>query len=387
MNPLRLALIAVLVAAFALPASARTWRIRVDGTGDAPTIAAAVAASSDGDSILVGPGTYTWTNQNTIPGDWYAMLQLEPGQENLTLIGEAGPHATILDAQYQGRVLVTKGLNYLTMEGFTLRGGSAPALSVAIGGCMVLHVSHDVFRNCIFRDNSATTGGVAWVGGLAEPSFIDCEFAENTATNGGALFLVNTSTPVIIERCRFHHNSATSDGGAISMVHILARVEDSVFAFNQAPQGGAVYMRSMWAATFSRCTFVGNQGAEAGAFYVLASPGIRIEQTIVSNGGEGTPYSVSLNSSVTFSCTDTYRNPVMNALPAHAIDAGGNFSADPLYCGSTDSMNFTLAQASPCIPGNHPSGTACGQVGAFGVGCAPVTVRETTWGRIKAMYR
>lgn len=387
MNPLRPALITVLVVAFALPASGKTWRIRVDGSGDAPTIAAAVAASSDGDSILVGPGTYTWTNQNTVPGDWYAMLQLEPGQENLTIIGEAGPHATILDAQYQGRVLVTKGLNHLTMEGFTLRGGSAPALSDALGGCIVLHISHDVFRNCIFRDNSATTGGVAWVGGLAEPRFIDCEFMENTATFGGALYLTHSSTAFEISRCRFHHNTASGGGGAIYMNRIRGSIDESVFAFNQAPQGGAVYMRSMWAATFSRCTFVGNQGAEAGAFYILASPGIRIERTIVSNGGEGTPYFISFNSSVTFSCTDTYRNPVTNELPAHAIDAGGNFSADPLYCGSTDSMNYTLAQVSPCLPGNHPTGAACGQIGAFGLGCAPVVVRETTWGRIKAMYR
>jgi predicted outer membrane repeat protein len=252
---------------------------------------------------------------------------------------------------------------------------------------MILHISHDIFKNCIFRDNSATIGGVAWVGGLAQPSFIDCEFMNNTATYGGALYLVNTSTPITIQRCRFHHNTAESGGGAIYMNHVLAYVDDSVFAFNQAPQGGAIFMRSMWAATIARGTFVRNMGSEAGALYILASPAIRVESSIVAYGGDGTPYFVSANSAVTFACNDTYRNPVSNDLPPTGIDGGGNFTADPLFCGNVDSMNYTLAAASPCLPGNHPTGGSCGQIGAYGPGCAPVSVQERSWGQIKAMYR
>ncbi|MCI0452567.1 MAG: right-handed parallel beta-helix repeat-containing protein [Candidatus Latescibacteria bacterium] len=387
MHPLRIALATLLAIAVALPAHARTWRVNVAGTGDLPTIQAAVNACAQGDSILVAAGTYTWTNQNTPPNDLYAMIEFQEGRENITLVSEAGPHATILDAQLQGRVLVTYQLNYATIDGFTLTGGLAPALSGGLGGCTMLHVSHDTFKHCVFRENYATIGAVAWVGGLAEPSFIDCEFYDNVATYGGALYLVNTSTPITIERCTFHHNTAESGGGAIYMVHVRAYIEDSVFAFNQAPQGGAIYMRSMWETTISRSTFVRNTGAEAGSLYVLASPGIRLESSIVAYGGEGTPYFVSANSAVTFACNDTYRNPVSNDLPATGIDGGGNFSADPLLCGSVDSMNYTLGAASPCLPGNHPAGASCGQIGAFSVGCAPVSVRERSWGQIKAMYR
>jgi hypothetical protein len=39
-------------------ASARTWYVKVDGTGDAPTIRAAVDSSTAGDTVLVAPGTY-----------------------------------------------------------------------------------------------------------------------------------------------------------------------------------------------------------------------------------------------------------------------------------------------------------------------------------------
>ena len=387
MQPLKIVLAALLFLSCALPVCARTWRIRVDGTGDAPTIYDAVLACQDGDSILVAPGTYTWANQNTQPNDQYTMIWFKRGLDNVTIVSEAGPQATVIDAQYQGRVLVTEGQNYLTVDGFTLRGGRAPSLSLPIGGCMILHVSHDTFRNCIFTDNWASTGGVAWVGGLAEPSFIDCEFLYNSANIGGALYVVNSETMITLQRCRFHHNTADTGGGALYMVHILATIEDCVFAFNQGPQGGAIFMRSMWAATISGCTLVRNEGSAAGAFYVLASSGISIERSIVSYGGEGTPYYFSSNSAVTISCTDTYRNPVSNDLPAGTIDGGGNFTADPAFCGSVDSMNYTLAVSSPCLPGNHPNGASCGQIGAYGQGCAPVSVQERTWGQIKAMYR
>jgi predicted outer membrane repeat protein len=375
------------VVLFAVPAGARTWHIRVDGSGDLPTIQAAVNACAAGDSILVAPGTYTWTNQNTPPNDLYAMIEFNEGRKHIALVSEAGPNETILDAQWQGRVLVTNGYNYATVDGFTLTGGVAPALSDALGGCMMLHISYDTFKNCVFKENSATIGGVAWVGGIAEPRFIDCEFVGNTATYGGALFLVNTSTPITFERCRFHHNAAEGGGGAIYMVHVRVSLEDCVFAFNQAPQGGAIYMRSMWAASYRGCTFVRGGGAEAGTFYVLASPNITIERSIVAYGGEGTPYFFSANSSVTFRCVDTYRNPVSNAIPAGAIDGGGNFTGDPMFCGSVDSMDYSLNSASLCLPGNHPSGTDCGRIGAYNAACGTVPVKARTLGQIKAMYR
>jgi hypothetical protein len=361
--------------------------VNLEGTGDAPTIYAAVLSAASGDSILVAPGHYTWTNQNTVPGDLFAMLQFNPGMRNLVLVGEGGPHATIIDAQWQGRVIATKGQNYITFDGFTLMGGFAPGLSLPLGGCMMLHISHDTFKNCIFRENYATTGAVAWVGGLAQPTFVDCEFYENYGTYGGALYLVNTSTPITIRRCRFHHNFADARGGAIYMAHVRAVVEECVFAFNQAPQGGAIYMIDMWEASVSRCTFVRNSGAETGALHVVSSPGIRVENSIVSYGGDGTPYFVGATSAVTFACMNTYRNPVTNALPLAAIDGGGNFSADPVFCGSVDSMDYSLMQGSSCLPGNHPSGSDCGTIGARGQGCAPVPVRPATWSQIKALYR
>ena len=51
-------------------------------------------------------------------------------------------------------------------------------------------------------------------------------------------------------------------------------------------------------------------------------------------------------------------------LPAIAEDLGGNFGADPGFCGASGVDAYGLVAASPCRPGNHPQGAACGLIGA-----------------------
>ena len=80
------------------------------------------------------------------------------------------------------------------------------------------------------------------------------------------------------------------------------------------------------------------------------------------------------------SCSDIFANGGGNALPAGAVDGGGNFSLDPLFC-STASGDYTLGASSPCL-----NDETCGQVGALGLGCGSTPVESTTWGRVKSRY-
>jgi hypothetical protein len=43
---------------FPAPTDARTWRVTVDGTGDAPTIEAAMDSAAAFDTVLVAPGEH-----------------------------------------------------------------------------------------------------------------------------------------------------------------------------------------------------------------------------------------------------------------------------------------------------------------------------------------
>ncbi|MEZ4387805.1 MAG: hypothetical protein R3D98_09545 [Candidatus Krumholzibacteriia bacterium] len=58
-----------------------------------------------------------------------------------------------------------------------------------------------------------------------------------------------------------------------------------------------------------------------------------------------------------------------DVLPPGIADLGDNFWLDPLFCGAGSFDRWTVMAASPYLPGAHPDGADCGQVGARGVGC------------------
>jgi hypothetical protein len=107
-----------------------------------------------------------------------------------------------------------------------------------------------------------------------------------------------------------------------------------------------------------------------------ASPTIR--NTIIAFGTMGNAV-CCLDCNPTFINCDIYGNAGGDALCG--IDGGGNISADPFFC-DRNNGNFYLNCTSPCR--NNPG---YGQIGAFGVACGPTAVENTTWGRIKAMFR
>lgn len=68
--------------------AARTWRVEANGTGDHTIIRAAVLAASPGDSILVGPGRYTFSAPfSPAPGSWVERTHVAVDKDNLTIRG------------------------------------------------------------------------------------------------------------------------------------------------------------------------------------------------------------------------------------------------------------------------------------------------------------
>ena len=134
----------------ASPASARTWYVKPDSTGDVPTISVAVdSAAAQGDTVLLADGTFTG------PGN----REVDCLDKALTIASESGdPEACIIDCGYPPICGVRLVALYFResshgnprLEGVTIRDGC--------GGVICDAGSAPVISNCIIWGNSDPTG-------------------------------------------------------------------------------------------------------------------------------------------------------------------------------------------------------------------------------------
>lgn len=437
----------LIVLGFALPVESRTWNVTVDGSGDAPTIQAAIDSASAGDTVLLGPGTYLWSSQAASP---HSMVILKPG---LTLKGQSGPEATVLDAERNGRVMLLYDVGSATrVEGVTVQGGLGrgngvpPYIESFGGGMYIAGDSNPTIANCIIRDNYVNTT-MRGAGIYCESAVIEnCQFLENSGNLDARGIGIFAESTLVVTGSTFRGNWVDGDSGSYG-AGLAARgnatISDCWIEGNSASGvfGASSAGVSIAAGVVERCVFLGNVvaggfggarggglGAGAGvevidcvfvANKVVGNPAIGAAMrlrgatvtrcTILGNIAEGsgppiagiyTEETITVTSSLfawnqgavcsgvgTWSCNNIFGNTLGDAICG--TDAGGNFSADPQFCASdpTTSLNLTIQADSPCAPGQHPEGTDCGQVGAAPVGCGPVSVRKETWSHVKGLYR
>ncbi len=329
-------LAALVIASAALPASGATWHIYADGSGDAPTITAAVTLAASGDSVLVYAGTYAeWDIEVT---------------KQLYIVGVAGPESTIINAGYYGRCFIFRTFtsSHILVQGFTLKNGGSL-------GALILSGS----------------GGAVLCSGSSKVRLIDCVFDDNLANLGGAVCVRETST-VTIRRCVFYRNDAWTDyypgaGGAIyltaSYEMLNAAIDTCIFSQNDASSdGGAIYITSC-DASIRGCTFYQNYSHPSGASIALMDAGIELNNSIVTlSNGIGIVAYHSLPGA-SFSCNDFYGNGGGNygGLISDQTGTNGNISADPLFCGAPNDLS--ISTISPCAPAHSPCGELIGRHG------------------------
>ncbi|MDD3642406.1 MAG: right-handed parallel beta-helix repeat-containing protein [Candidatus Krumholzibacteria bacterium] len=369
----------------AAPAHSRAWHVNASGTGDAPTIQAAVDSAGPGDEIVVAPGIYTWTQQGHT-GE-YGMIFFDRGVGGFTLRGESGPGATILDAEHQGRVMFVMAYNDLVIEGFTFRNGRAP-LDYDSGGALIGHLSGPAIRNCVFTGNTAQNGGGLWYGGVSAPLIEDCAFIDNHAVNGGGICLVNSSTAARIARCLVAGNTAADRGGGIFVYHYAAEIEDCTIAENEAgAAGGGLCAQLAYPSGIDRCTIAENEAPAGGGIFCMYGSDLSVLRSVIARTGRGGALGMEDGGALEVGCCLLYENSGGDSLPAGALDAGYNHVLDPQFCGIRGSRNWTVQEDSPCLPFNHPEGLSCQRIGAWPAGCGPVGAGRATWGSTKKRHR
>lgn len=110
----------------------RTWYVKPDQTGDAPTIQAAIDSSGTGDTVLVAPGTYT----QSMIDFWDA--------NTLSIIGEEGAENTIMHVTDLPYHLSVGNCDSLILKGFTFENSEMGGVSFY--WCSRVSVKENIFR-------------------------------------------------------------------------------------------------------------------------------------------------------------------------------------------------------------------------------------------------
>jgi predicted outer membrane repeat protein len=405
----RVVLLSCGILAFAVPAFADTYVVHPDGTGDFPTIQAAIDAAVDGDIIELTDGTFTGDgNRDT---DFLGKA--------ITVMSQSGnPHACAIDCQgtaqepHRAFTFSTREESGSHLDGLTITHGYA---TWGGGGVLIDEESSPTISNCVLVDNFAENNGAALRSSWGcYPTVTSCEFRHNsTAGVGGACSFADGFGT--FTECRFEENSAAMWGGAINIWIGGPNFYDCVFVRNSAGTfGGAIANDiSYWGAVISRCVFIGNTATDGGTLSLQGSAvpeitmstifgsmtqgaAIRcsgewcaptISNTIVAFSADGGAVACDGGAAPALSCCDIYGNAGGNWVGGiedqYGID--GNISEDPVFC-DPDNGDFTLQECSPCAPFSPPN-PECDLIGAWPVGCGGTPVTRDTWGGVKALFR
>lgn len=326
--------------------------------------------------MLVAAGTYTEACRDTLIFG-ASMLTI---WDAISLVGEGGPAATILDAQGTCRVIGAFG--GATVHGFTLTGGYTEVPDEDLGGGGILCVAPGTMVECCsFIGNYAPHGSAICVTGTAD--IADCSFSGHS--HSGLTCVIGAGT---VTRCVFADNSCPCIM-APGLFDGSWDVTDCTFYGNS---GAAVWVLNSGSACVTNCTVYGTIGeaflVDGGWTHEHPSR-LDLANTIVAYGDQAVQCRDYV-CEVTLSCCCLWENEDGNYVGCIAGQEGinGNFSACPSFC-YAGTGDFHLCDQSPCLPGNHPDGYACGLIGAWGEGCScgPTEVEPTTWGLIKAIYK
>jgi hypothetical protein len=382
-------------------ADATTYLVKPDGTGDFPTIQAAIYAASDGDVIELADGVFSgFENQ-----DVNFMGKL------LTVRSQGGnPETCIVDCQgtpespHRGFVFANGEGEGARLEGITVRNGYGPRFGAmnrfVAGAVLCCEGAMPTLERCVFAENAGQYGGaVVCYAGAA--TLRECIFTGNHADDqhGGGLY-ISRCDPVI-RGCSFIGNTAAVEGGGACCYKSRVRFSRCVFAGNSSPEatGGlsTLYYSSV---SVDTCTFMDNQtgmyGGGLGCQYqsqvdlrnctlssnradegqgaslaIFANCKVVLENTIVAFAPRGGSIFVASGCSAWLDCCDIYGNTGGDWIGAISTQYGirGNICEDPLFCGELNpEAPCTLDSDSPCAPLSPPN-PECDLIGAWPVAC------------------
>ncbi len=264
----------------AAPVFAETYLVRPNGSGDFPTLQAAIAAAEDGDIIELADGTFSGHGNRDL--DFLAKA--------ITIRSRSGSPADCrIDCggseieAHRGFIAQSGEGSGSILHGVTIQNGHHD-----LGGAVRCDAASPSIINCRFVNNFAFGGGaIGFAGESTPPRVADCAFVENEAAIGGAIY---SSGACLIERCEFSRNSASGPdfgfAGAIAGDSGPATIRTSVFTENTAFGAGAIWFSNATVA-IEECEFTENTAEASGGGLVTERGAVTVSGCLFSGNEAG----------------------------------------------------------------------------------------------------
>lgn len=346
-----------LIGAYGQGCGPDVWVVEEDGSGDAPTIQAAIDSCPPGGIVAVRPGTYRGTGN----------VELDLGGKQCILRSALGPEVTTIDCGGSARGFrLESGEDSLSIvRGLTIENGVAE-----LGGGFFLGAASPLIVDCVVRSCTAQEGGGFYVCEGASPVVRSTVIEGNHAESGGAIW-ARASTPHFAD-VSIVGNTSTGDGGGVrSYRNASPTFKRCTIADNRAGGSGGGFSTWLSHGVLENVTFVGNRaGARGGALSsVDSNPLLAGVILAFSAAGEGI-YCEGANVPELSHC-DIFGNVGGDELCG--VDVAWNISEDPLFCdlfGGDLSLCFNTPCTGPLMPDGH--------MGRYGVGCSACTETAVT---------
>lgn len=255
---------------FAISAVALSDTIHVPA--DQPTIQAGIDAASEGDTVLVAPGTYT--------------ENLYFNGKSIAVRSSGGSSITVIDGDNDNPVVTfsNKETVQAVLDGFRITNGKP-------GGIRCTNDSHPVIENNTITENSAKLGAGIYCY-QSSPVIRNNRICDNAGEDGVGIFCSRAYTSIITNNTicgNIGNYSSFSDGGGIYCEYSSPTISNNLISDNKVNRyGGGINCRYA-SPVISGNTITGNETESlGGGIYSFESDFTLVNSSITRNSaGEG----------------------------------------------------------------------------------------------------
>ncbi len=259
-----------------------------DGSGEYPTIQAAIDAAEDGRVVELTDGVFTGEGNRDLDFLGKAIILRSASGDPGTCIIDCegtpeGPH--------RGFVFHHGESGTSLVQGITIRHGYAPAKS-SFGGGVLLLGSSPAFSNCVIESCYAATGAGVFADS-SSATLSSCTLSANEAHAGGALALADSSE-IWLHGTSFLANTADSIGGALLLLEgSRIAASNCTLESNLARLGGAAFAADSSSLDLQTSIMLGNHAVGdsvcpglGGGVFLFGASGNFIEVTFERNAAD-----------------------------------------------------------------------------------------------------